>query len=106
MKFSRLKLLWVLLLCLPGLGAIAQAQDSTGFMEKLRAFGKKEAENSVDKFRNGRIGIRQEKLLQELRQTSERAKIDEMFRQEGIVVPFPQRDVHIIKPKEQPGNEE
>lgn len=29
-----------------------------------------------------------------------RFSIDELFRQEGVQIPFPQRDVHLIKPKE------
>ncbi|WP_157986628.1 mechanosensitive ion channel domain-containing protein [Chitinophaga alhagiae] len=66
--------LFLLCLC-----TLARAQDPAapkpGFMHFVRDFGKEEAARSVEKFRNGRIGIRQEQLLQELRQTSGRARI-------------------------------
>ena len=78
MPAVQLIITYCLLLAGPGALAGAQPSDTTGpanFMSRVRDFGKGEAAASVEKFRNGRIGIRQERLLQELRQTSGRARI-------------------------------
>jgi len=61
--------------------AVPQKKQDSGFLFRMRSFGKKETINSIEKYRNGKIAIQQEKLLQELRYTSERARI---FLRKGI----------------------
>ncbi len=51
----------------------------------MRQFGKKETVSSIEKYRNDRIAMQQEKLLQDLRYTSERARI---FLRRGIDTGF------------------
>lgn len=66
MPAVQLIITYCLLLAGPGALAGAQPSDTTGpanFMSRVRDFGKGEAAASVEKFRNGRIGIRQERLL-------------------------------------------
>lgn len=50
-------------------------QKTEGYLEKLRAFGQRETKSSVEKFRNGRVAMRQDSLLQQIRITSEQARI-------------------------------
>lgn len=79
-----------------------KAQDSAfhqpgrpaNFMQFVRDFGKKEAASSVEKFRNGRIGIRQERLLHDLRQTSERARI---FLRKGLDTARLKADINLAQ---------
>lgn len=49
--------------------------STTGFLQKIRKFGQQETINSIQKYQSGRIVIQQQRMLQEIHQASERARI-------------------------------
>ncbi len=85
------KIAGLLLLCLCfGSSAVsAQQPDTTkqsdtakiDFLSRVRKVGKEESVSSIDKYKAGRISMRQEQLLQELKYNSHQAKI---FLNKGI----------------------
>jgi len=59
--------------------AEGQVTDSTapvqGFVQRLQQFGKEETISSIQKYKDGKTAMHQEDLLQELRYTSEQARV-------------------------------
>jgi small-conductance mechanosensitive channel len=91
--------LWLFFCCLC-ITVPAQQTDTTQrlparagqFLQKARAFGQAEAIRSIEKYRVGHLAIEQEKLLQELRHTVERAKL---LLRKGIDTAFYQTELKI-----------
>ncbi len=55
--------------------SIPAPQQRPAFLEQLQRIGQSEAKSSIEKYESGRISLRQDRLIQEIKRTEERARI-------------------------------